>query len=152
MAFELKSSAFPTGGTIPRGYTCDGKEISPPLEWSDPPASTLTLALIVEDPDAPRGTWTHWVVYNIPATSHGLVEAMPMQRQLADGTTNGKNSWGRMDYGGPCPPSGMHRYFFRLYALDAPLAIPAGSTVDAVRVAMQGHVLGQADLMGKYGR
>jgi Raf kinase inhibitor-like YbhB/YbcL family protein len=152
MVWEFSSTAFEDGGDIPRTYTCDGKDINPPLAWADPPANSQSLALILDDPDAPRGLWIHWVLYNIPPNSHGLPEGIPMQRALADGSTHGRNSWGRMDYGGPCPPGGTHRYVFHLYALDSMLALPAGATADQVRQALEGHTLGEAGLMGRYGR
>jgi hypothetical protein len=152
MAWSISSPAFAAGGDIPRAYTCDGKESTPPLSWPDAPEGTQSITLILEDPDAPRGLWIHWVLYNIPANSHGLPEGLPMQRALADGSTHGKNSWGRMDYGGPCPPEGTHRYVFRLFALDTLLQIPSGATADQVRQAMAGHVIAEVELMGRYGR
>ena len=145
MAFALSSSAFAQGKPIPAKYTCDGPDISPPLAWSDAPRGTQSFALIMDDPDAPAGTWVHWVLFNLPAQTHQLAE------KAAQGV-QGCNSWGRLGYGGPCPPSGTHRYFFRLYALDTLLQLPAGATKEQVLRAMQGHVLAQAELMGVYAR
>jgi hypothetical protein len=122
------------------------------LAWNDPPAGAASLALIVDDPDAPGGVWVHWVLYNIPAEARGLPEGVPAQDELPDGSRHGVNSWGRRDYGGPCPPSGTHRYFFKLYALDTMLDLPAGATKEELLAAMQGHILGEAELMGTYTR
>lgn len=152
MPFELTSTAFAHGEAIPRQYSCDGEDISPPLSWGDPPEGTQSLALIMDDPDAPAGVWVHWVLYNLPAGSGGLPEAVPTDAQLADGSRQGKSSWGRMGYGGPCPPSGTHRYFFRLYALDTALDLAAGASKEQLLQAMEGHVLAQAELMGLYAR
>jgi len=152
MAFELTSAAFATDEGIPRKYTCDGDDISPPLSWSEPPEGTQSFALICDDPDAPVGTWVHWVLYNIPADKRSLPEAIPAQAQLSDGSLHGKNSWKRRDYGGPCPPSGTHRYFFKLYALDVTLNLGAGATKKKVLRAMEGHILAQVELMGTYSR
>ena len=125
MAFTISSSAFQEGQTIPTDYTCDGKGVSPPLTWSDPPAGTQSLALIVDDPDAPVGTWLHWLIYNIPVGKEGLPENVPNEEQLADSMLQGLNDFRQFGYGGPCPPRGsIHRYFFKLYALDTMLAIP----------------------------
>ena len=152
MAFELTSTAFVQGKPIPRKYTCDGQDISPPLSWGDPPAGTRSLALIADDPDAPAGTWVHWVLYNLPAASRGLPEAVPADAELADGSQHGRNSWRRLGYGGPCPPRGTHRYFFKLYALDTVLDLKAGADKGQLLKAMKGHILAQAELMGTYAR
>ena len=152
MAFELTSTAFGQGEPIPRRYTCDGEDISPPLQWSDPPQGTQSFALIADDPDAPMGTWVHWVLYNIPAQARGLPEAVSSDAELPDGSRHGQNSWRRLGYGGPCPPSGTHRYFFKLYALDAQLDLAAGANKKQLLRAMEGHVLAQAELMGTYTR
>ncbi|HOU11857.1 MAG TPA: YbhB/YbcL family Raf kinase inhibitor-like protein [Anaerolineae bacterium] len=150
-AFLLSSPAFTRGQAIPALYTCDGADSSPALSWADPPAGTQSFALIVSDPDAPMGTWVHWVVYNIPADVRSLPEAIMDDAGLPGGA-HGKNSWGRLDYGGPCPPSGTHRYFFKLYALDA-LLTPAGdATQKQVLAAMEGHILAETELMGVYKR
>lgn len=152
MAFELRSDAFAQEGSIPQKYTCDGQDVSPPLSWSDPPEGTQSFALVCDDPDAPAGTWIHWVLFNIPADKRSLAEAVPKQAKLPDGSVHGKNSWKRTDYGGPCPPSGTHRYFFKLYALDTKLTLKAGATKKKALKAMEGHILDQTELMGKYSR
>lgn len=152
MSMTLTSPAFKAGQAIPATYTCRGRDISPALQWSDPPAGTQSFALIMDDPDAPVGTWDHWVLYNIPASARGLAEAIPADAQLSDGSLHGKNSWGRLGYGGPCPPSGTHRYFFRLYALDTPLSLSSGATKKQVLDAMKGHILAQAELMGTFSK
>ena len=152
MPFELTSTVFAPGESIPRKYTCDGEDISPPLRWSDPPQDTRSFALIADDPDAPRGTWVHWVLYNLPAETRALPEAVPPDADLPDGSRHGQNTWPRLGYGGPCPPSGTHRYFFKLYALDTVLDLKSGASKKALARAMQGHVLDQAELMGLYSR
>ena len=152
MPFELTSTAFTPGEPIPRKYTCDGEDISPPLRWSDPPQNTRSFALIADDPDAPMGTWVHWVLYNLPAETRTLPEAVPPDADLPDGSRHGKNGWPRLGYGGPCPPSGTHRYFFKLYALDTVLELAAGASKKQLLRAMEGHILGQAELMGLYTR
>jgi Raf kinase inhibitor-like YbhB/YbcL family protein len=154
MALEITSSAFEHQGAIPRRYTCDGEDVSPALHWSGVPEGTRSLALIVDDPDAPdpeapRMTYVHWVLYNLPADSAGLAEAVAPE-QLPDGTGQGVNDWGRTGYGGPCPPIGRHRYFHKLYALDAVLPDLGHPTKARVEEAMKGHVLGQAELVGTY--
>jgi Raf kinase inhibitor-like YbhB/YbcL family protein len=152
MAFELISTALAHGESIPRRYTCDGEDISPPLQWSDPPAGTQSFALTFDDPDAPAGTWTHWALYNIPADASALPEGVPADAELPDGSLNGENSWRRMGYGGPCPPGGTHRYVFHLYALDTALDLEAGAGEKQLLQAMEGHILAQAELMGPYTR
>lgn len=152
MPFALTSAAFGAGEPIPAKYTCDGADISPPLEWSDPPPGTQSFALICDDPDAPVGTWVHWVIFNLPATARGLPEAVPIGSELADGSRQGRNSWGRTSYGGPCPPGGTHRYFFKLYALDAQLPLSPGAGKDDLMRAMEGHILASTELMGTYSR
>lgn len=152
MAFELTSSAFAQGATIPVKYTCDGDDVSPPLAWVDPPPGTQSLALINDDPDAPAGTWDHWILYNLPAGARSLPEAVSSEAELADGSRSGQNSWRRLGYGGPCPPGGTHRYFFKLYALDTALDLAPGANKKQLLQAMEGHVLGQAELMGVYKR
>ncbi len=138
---------------IPRDYTCDGADRSPQLSWTAPPANTKSLALLVTDPDAPAGTWVHWVLFNLPADTRGLPEALPTQPQLPDGSAQGVNDFGRLGYGGPCPPRGSnHRYVFDLYALDAQLKLLPGATRAQVEKAMQGHILGHASLTARYGR
>ena len=153
MAMTITSPAFEHGGMIPAKYTCDGENISHALEWSDVPAGTRSLVLINDDPDAPVGLWVHWVVYDIPPSAKGLPEHVdPSQEVLPNGARQGANSWSRIGYGGPCPPGGTHRYFFKLYALDAEIALPPGATKNEVEQAIQGHVIEQAELMGKYSR
>ncbi|MBN1878036.1 MAG: YbhB/YbcL family Raf kinase inhibitor-like protein [Anaerolineae bacterium] len=149
-ALSLSSPAFVHEGTIPARYTCDGDDISPALIWDEPPAGTQRLALIVDDPDAPVGTWVHWVLYNIPSDTRELPEAFPSDAELPDGSVNGKNGWGDTGYGGPCPPSGTHRYYFKLYALDTMLDLEPGATKAQLLKAMEGHVLGEDALMGTY--
>ena len=148
---QLTSSAFQPSGNIPKQFTCEGADTSPQLAWSGVPAGAKTLALIVHDPDAPRtGGWYHWAAYNIPASASGIPENAPKQQELSGGGTQGRNDFGNVGYGGPCPPSGTHRYFFRLYALDTELKLSSGATAKDVEKAMQGHILGQAELMRKY--
>ena len=149
---KLTSTAFQEGQPIPATYTCKGVNISPPLEWSGVPKAAKTIAIIADDPDAPSGTWVHWVLYNLPADNIGLVESLPPTESLKAGGFQGKNDFGKIGYGGPCPPSGTHRYFFKIYALDAELPLKAGATKAEVEKAMAGHVLAQAQLMGTYGR
>jgi len=155
MDFTLRSEAFDNERAVPREYTCDGSDISPPLAWSAPPSGTKSLALTAEDPDAPMGTFAHWVVYDIPAGLNRLGPGVPGSASLEDGTKQGVNGFGRTGYGGPCPPRGHgdHRYFFVLRALDVEtLGLPPKSSNAAVEKAMEGHVLGEARLMGTYGR
>jgi Raf kinase inhibitor-like YbhB/YbcL family protein len=150
---RLASSAFPDDGSIPQAYTCDGEDKSPPLSWAVPPAGTQSLALIVDDPDAPVGTWVHWVLFNLPPTTISLPEAVPADETVPDGAVHGANSWKQVGYGGPCPPKGStHRYFFKLYALDITLDLNPGADKGAVEEAMTGHILDQGQLVGRYGR
>lgn len=152
MHFELTSTGFQHESPIPVKYSCDGENTSPPLMWNDPPQGTLSLALIHDDPDAPGGTWIHWVLYNIPAAARELREAIPAQAALDDGSLHGENSWGRLDYGGPCPPGGEHRYFFKLYALDLILDLASGASKADLIEAMEGHILAETELMGTFSR
>lgn len=152
MPFQLTSSAFGAGDPIPRKYTCDDHDISPPLEWSDPPQGTQSFALIADDPDAPVGTWVHWLLYNLPAATCALAEAVPPDAELTDGSRHGRNSWGRPSYGGPCPPGGTHRYFFKLYALDTEPELAAGASKEELLQAMEGHILATTETMGTYTR
>jgi Raf kinase inhibitor-like YbhB/YbcL family protein len=152
-ALQLTSPAFPPGGTIPRDYTADGRNVSPPLRWDDVPAGTESLVLIGEDLDAPSGLFTHWLAYNLPADLTGLDEGVPTDRTLPDGTAQGTNGFGKVGYGGPSPPRGRpHRYVFRLSALDAKLDLPPGAGRDELISAMFNHVLAEGDLTGTYGR
>lgn len=152
MEFILSSTPFAEGDPIPQKYSCDGEDISPPMQWTDPPEGTTSFALIVDDPDAPVGTWVHWVLYNLPADTRSLPEAFPPDANLPDGSKNGENSWGRLGYGGPCPPGGTHRYFFKLYSLNLMLDLAAGATKEQLLQAMEGHVLAESELMGTYTR
>lgn len=147
MSLELKSDAFANGQSIPAKYSCTGKNISPALTWSNAPAGTQSFALIVDDPDAPMGTWVHWVLYNIPSSTTSLPESTN-----ADGISVGKNSSNHMSYDGPCPPSGTHRYFFKLYALDSTLSLSPGATKEQVLNTMKGHILAQGELMGTFSK
>ena len=149
---KISSTAFSEGDMIPQKYTCGGEDISPPLAWTGVPAETRSLALIADDPDAPVGTWTHWVAFDIPPDVTELPKAVPADETLPTGGTPGNNSWRRLGYGGPCPPGGTHRYFFGLYALDTELALKAGASKGDVEQAMKGHVLAEAQLMGQYKR
>lgn len=153
MSVELTSSAFQPSGTVPKQYTGDGADRSPPLHWSAPPAGTASFALICDDPDAPRGTWVHWVLFNLPPQSHELAEGVPTTDTPVDGAKQGKNDFGKIGYGGPAPPKGKpHRYFFKLYALDTALDLPAGATKAQLEHAMRGHILAEGQLIGTYGR
>ncbi len=149
---KISSSAFQNNGKIPAVYTCDEADYSPPLQWSGVPAGTKSLALLADDPDAPMGTWVHWVIYNIPVTNQGLAENFSREPKLPDGTLQGVNDFGKIGYGGPCPPGGTHRYFFKLYALDALLPDSPGLNKKALLNTMEGHILEQAVLMGTYRR
>ncbi len=150
MTLTLTSSAFAPGKPIPDEFSCKGRSISPALSWTGAPANTASFALIADDPDAPSGTFVHWVIYNIPAASKGLPQAVAPQPTFDDGTTQGMNSGNRRYYMGPCPPSGTHRYFFKLYALDSRLDLPPGATAAQLTKAMQGHILAQGELMGTF--
>lgn len=153
MELTVSSSAFREGDVIPTEYTCEGQDVSPPLAWDEPPAGTQSLVLIVDDPDAPVGVFTHWVLFNIPSNSRDLPEALPTQAQLPSGAQQGKNEFGRLGYGGPCPPPGrLHRYRFTVYALDQPLELTAGASKKQVLDAIQGHILAQGQLTGTYQR
>jgi len=153
MGIRLTSTAFEDGEFIPTKYTCDGEDVSPPLQWQNIPEGTRSIAIICDDPDAPMGTWVHWVLFDIPADAGGLEEGVPGMANPPKGGTHGANDFRRLGYGGPCPPpGGPHRYFFKIYALDAKLEFkPAVTKADVVK-AMKGHVLGEGRLMGKYER
>jgi len=152
MEIKITSPAFEAGGMIPPKYTCDGANISPPLQWQGVPEGTKSLALINDDPDAPMGTWVHWVVFNVGAEVAALAEHIPTDKTLAGGTMQGTNDFGKIGYGGPCPPRGAHRYFFRIYALDTRLDLEAGARKSSLLKAMEGHILAQGELVGKYER
>jgi Raf kinase inhibitor-like YbhB/YbcL family protein len=150
---SLKTTAFPEGGGSPKKYTCDGADVSPNLSWQGAPAGTQSFALIADDPDAPVGTWTHWVIWDMPAQETTLPEGVPKTEVLSNGARQGRNDFRRIGYGGPCPPAGKpHRYFFRLYALDVKLDLKAGANRSELERAAKGHILAQVELMGKYGR
>jgi Raf kinase inhibitor-like YbhB/YbcL family protein len=153
MAFTLRSSDFANGADIPRAFTCDGEDRSPALEWSEAPAGTKSFALIADDPDAPVGTWVHWVIFNIPGGVQSLKGVVEKKDQLADGTRQGRNDFHKTGYNGPCPPPGKpHRYFFKLYALSGELKLPAGASKSELERAMEGHILGRAEWLGRYQR
>jgi Raf kinase inhibitor-like YbhB/YbcL family protein len=154
MTLSVTSTAFTAGGAIPKRYTCEADDVSPPLAWTGSPAGTQSFVLIVDDPDAPdpaapKLTWVHWVLYDIPSTAAGLAEAVKPSA-LPPGTRQGRNDWERIGYGGPCPPIGRHRYFHKLYALDAVLGDLGQATKAKLEAAMKGHVLAQAELVGTY--
>jgi Raf kinase inhibitor-like YbhB/YbcL family protein len=153
MAFELTSSAFRDGQPIGREFTADGRNQSPPLTWTDPPEGTQSLALICDDPDAPRGTWVHWVLFNLPADCRGLPAGVAADLTRPDGSRQGTNDFGKVGYGGPSPPPGKpHRYFFKLYALGTKLGLAAGATKAQLLEAMRDNQLAEARLVGTYGR
>jgi len=150
---KITSTAFIEGSTIPQPFTGDGHDHSPPLKWSDVPDTTKSFALICDDPDAPMGTWVHWVMFNIPAEYRELAESVPPEGKLANGAKQGKNDFKKIGYGGPVPPRGKpHRYFFKLYALDSMLELNEGASKKDVEKAMKGHMLASGELMGQYGR
>lgn len=153
MAFAISSTSFENGADIPRKFTCDGADLSPELSWVDPPAGTLSFTLIADDPDAPSGTWTHWVLFDLPANVTSLAEGVTKIDELPGGERQGRNDFRKIGYNGPCPPPGApHRYFFRLYALQGKLNLKPGANRQEVEQAMQGQVLGQAEWKGKYRR
>jgi Raf kinase inhibitor-like YbhB/YbcL family protein len=152
MAIMITSPAFQEGGMIPKQYKCDGQNVSPPLAWDSVPGNAKTLALIADDPDAPGRTWVHWVVFDLPATTKSLSENVPPQETIAGGGKQGTTDFRKIGYGGPCPPSGTHRYYFKVYALDRELGLDSKTTKDQVLKAMEGHILAQGQLMGRYKR
>ena len=154
MSLELTSDAFMSGQSIPAKYACTGRNISPALAWNEPPSGTQSFALIADDPDAPMGTWVHWVLFNIPATARSLQEDLPVTGKNVDPNAIfvGKNSSGNIGYDGPCPPSGTHRYFFKLYALDTVISLLPGATKEQVLKEMDGHILAQGELMGTFSK
>lgn len=153
MPFQLTSPAFADGTTIPKAHTCEGPDVSPKLHWTDPPTGTRCFALIVDDPDAPGGTWVHWVLYNLPGDRRELQEGLPREDRLPDGTSQGMNDFRKVGYGGPCPPPGKpHRYVFTLYALETPVALKPRATKAHLLEACKGHILGEAKLTGRFGR
>ncbi len=152
MQVKVTSPAFAGGGMIPARFTCDGEDVSPPLEWSGLPEATASVAVICDDPDAPHGTWVHWVLVDLPANCGGVKEALPADKKLPDGSVQGTNDFKRIGYGGPCPPGGTHRYIFRVYALDRKLTLAPGADKAAVVRAMEGHILAWGELMARYAR
>ncbi len=152
MDLEIGSSAFEEGEFIPLKYTCDGKDISPPLHWSRPPNETMSMVLICDDPDAPMGTWVHWVLYGLPLDTLELPENIPSDKDVLGGAKQGVNDFCKQGYGGPCPPGGTHRYFFKLYAIDKVIELEAGATKDEILKAINGHILAEGQLMGRYSR
>ncbi len=149
---KIRSTAFNDGERIPKKYTCDGEDISPPLIWEDIPEGTVTLALISDDPDAPSKTWTHWLIFNIPPELNGLPESVEKVGELENGIMQGFNDFGRIGYGGPCPPFGVHRYFFKLYALDTSLDLEPGTSKEELLEAMEGHIIEKTQMIGLYSR
>lgn len=153
MALKLTSDAFQEGKPIPKDHTCDGADRSPPLHWDGVPEGTKAFAIVVDDPDAPSGNWNHWLIYNMPPGTRALAEAVPTKDTLGDSSRQGKNDFGKIGYGGPCPPPGStHRYYFKIYALSAPLEVEPAATRDDVLKAVKRNTLAEAQLMGKYGR
>jgi hypothetical protein len=153
MALTVSSTSFSNGAEIPKKFTCEGEDAPPQLSWSGAPSSTQAFALIADDPGAPAGTWTHWVLYDLPASTTTLSEGLPKSEQLPDGTKQGRNDFRKIGYDGPCPPAGKpHRYFFKVYALDRKLNIKPGAGRNEVEKAMQGHVQAQGEYMGTYRR
>ncbi len=151
---HVESTAFAEGEPIPAKYTCEGEDVSPALTWTGVPEGTRGLALVSDDPDAPGRTWVHWVIYGIPTDTAGLPEGVPTTESLSDGARNGKNDFGKIGYGGPCPPPGhgVHRYFFKLYALDSAVDLGPGTTKNELLEAIEGHVLAKSELTGTYER
>jgi Raf kinase inhibitor-like YbhB/YbcL family protein len=149
---KISSSSFKEGEMIPSKYTCDGDNISPHLTWISYPENTISFAIISDDPDAPAGDWVHWVVYNIPTSVNELKENFPKDKTFENGTKQGTTDFGRTGYDGPCPPNGTHRYYFKLYALDIPINKDAGMTKQELLKAMEGHIVAEVQLIGKYKR
>ena len=152
MSIKMTSSAFTEGARIPTKYTCDGGDASPPLKWTGVPQDAKSIALIADDPDAPGGTWVHWVLYGLPPDTAELPEGLPKTDELPSGARHGVTDFGRNEYGGPCPPPGhgAHRYYFKVYALDTEIGLKAGSTKQDVLKAMKGNILAEGQLMGTY--
>ena len=152
MEIKITSPAFEEGGLIPKKYTCDGSNVSPPLRWNSVPDGTESIAIICEDPDAPSGTWMHWILFNLPAECRELAENIPDDETLHDSTRQGINDFGSIGYSGPCPPWGIHRYFFKIFALDCTLDIVHLVDKDILNLAMGDHILATGQLMGRYQR
>ncbi len=151
-SLTLSSGAFEHESMIPARYTCDGEDISPDLKWDGVPEGTISFILICDDPDAPVGDWVHWLLFNIPESRRNLTEGFLLSRNRDEGIRGGTNDFRKVEYGGPCPPGGVHRYFFKIYALDVMLDIPEGVKKKDIEAAMKGHVLGEGQLMGRYSR
>jgi Raf kinase inhibitor-like YbhB/YbcL family protein len=149
---RVRSAVFDQGGMIPTRYTCDGVDVSPPLAWGGVPEGTKSVALICDDPDAPGGTWVHWVLFNLSADTDALAESVPTRQNLDNGARQGKNDFGKWGYGGPCPPKGTHRYYFKVYALDRMLNLDADTKKAHLVKAMEGHILAEGEIMGRYAR
>ena len=153
MSLTISSRNFSNGGDIANKFTCDGADVSPRLSWTDPPAGTQTFALLADDPDAPVGNWNHWTLWNLPPTLRGLPEAITKDARLPDGSQQGLNDFRKPGYNGPCPPPGKpHRYYFRLFALDVKLDLKPGASKRELEAAIKGHILAQAEYMGRYAR
>jgi Raf kinase inhibitor-like YbhB/YbcL family protein len=153
MVFQISGSSFQPGHSIPKKFTCDAADVSPEFAWTGAPDATKSFALIADDPDAPAGTWTHWLIYDLPQGTTGLPENTPKIDVLPDGSQQGRNDFKKIGYNGPCPPPGTpHRYIFKLYALDQKLALKPGASKSEVEQAVQGHILAQTEVMGKYQR
>ena len=152
MTITITSTVFTEGSKIPQNYTCDGEDISPPLAWSGVSDGTKSLALICDDPDAPMGTWVHWVLFNMPPSAEDLPASVPPKETLDNGAKHGINDFRKFGYGGPCPPGGTHRYYFKLYALDTEINVEAGITKAQLLKTMEGHILTEGQLMGRYSR
>lgn len=152
MTIKLSSPALSQNGNISKRYTCDGVNISPPLSWTNAPSDTKSFAILVEDPDAPSKTWIHWVIFNIPPAETSLPEHFPALKEMSNGIRQGTNDFRNIGYGGPCPPSGTHRYFFKIFALDTMLKLPSGSTKPQLVQAMKDHILAEGELIGTYSR
>ena len=152
MKLDIKSTAFGEGDLIPKKFTCDGSDVSPPLSWSQPPEGTKSMVLICDDPDAPMGTWVHWVIYGLSPDTLEISENIPDDKEVLGGAKHGVNDFRKYGYGGPCPPGGTHRYFFKLYAVDTEVDLKPGATKDEVLDAIKGHILAEGQLMVKYSR
>jgi Raf kinase inhibitor-like YbhB/YbcL family protein len=153
MTIQIRSTAFSDGQPIPQKYTCDGEDVSPSLSWDSAPNGTKSFSLICDDPDAPSGTWVHWVIYDLSSTTRELPEAISANEEVLNGAKQGRNDFSRIGYGGPCPPKGNpHRYYFKLYALDSVLNLKAGATKADLENAMKGHVVGEGKVIGTYKR
>jgi len=153
MSFALSSASFGNGGGIAKKFTCDGEDVSPQLSWTEPPPGTESFALLADDPDAPVGNWNHWILWNLPKGSRSLAESISKAARLPDGTEQGVNDFRKVGYNGPCPPPGQpHRYYFKLFALDTKLDLKQNARKPELEAAMRGHILAQAEWMGRYGR